>query len=198
MVQPLDRAARQLDDPSDREIYSGMLVRPAELVDLNACCAIDASYVTNHVWQMQVRERDGSVGIRFDTIRLPRQMKVPYPRPPDELWPHWQQETCFLVATLNDEIVGYIDASPRIDDNVLWIYNLVIAKPVRRKGVATALLRATGRWAREHGQRRFMLELQTKNYPAICFAHKHGFTFCGYNDRYFANGDIALFFSLSI
>ncbi|MFQ5610520.1 MAG: GNAT family N-acetyltransferase [Anaerolineae bacterium] len=177
---------------------SAVVVRPAELADLNACCEIDGAYVTDYVWQMQVRERDGSIDIKFDTIRLPRQMKVPYPRHPDELWPHWQQEACFLVAAQDDQIVGYLDACPDPGDNVLWIYNLVIARTARRRGVATELLQAAGHWAKQRGQRRFMLELQTKNYPAICFAHKHGFAFCGYNDRYFANGDIALFFSLPV
>jgi ribosomal protein S18 acetylase RimI-like enzyme len=41
------------------------------------------------------------------------------------------------------------------------------------------------------------LEIQTKNHPAISFAQKHGFQFCGYNERYYPNGDIALFFSRS-
>jgi GNAT superfamily N-acetyltransferase len=174
------------------------ILRPAELTDLNACCQIKSSYVTNYVWQMQVRERNGSVDVKFDTIRLPRQMEVPYPRQPDELFPNWQCEACFWVATRDELVVGFIDALPRVGDDILWISNLVVDKSVRRQGVASALLRSARRWADDHGQRRLMLELQTKNYPALCFANKHGFTFCGYNDRYFANGDIALFFSLSI
>jgi ribosomal protein S18 acetylase RimI-like enzyme len=50
-------------------------------------------------------------------------------------------------------------------------------------------------WARERNLSRLMLDLQTKNYPAISFVQKHGFQFCGYNERYYSNGDIALFFS---
>jgi hypothetical protein len=40
--------------------------------------------------------------------------------------------------------------------------------------------------------------MQTKNYPAISFCQKHGMTFCGFNDRHFANQDIALFFALAL
>jgi ribosomal protein S18 acetylase RimI-like enzyme len=40
-----------------------------------------------------------------------------------------------------------------------------------------------------------VLEMQPKNYPAIQLAQKLGFDFCGYNDRYYANRDIALFFA---
>lgn len=175
-----------------------VVVRPAELADLNACCEIDGSYVTDYVWQMQIRERDNSIEVKFDTVRLPRQMKVPYPRSPDELFTNWQRDGCFFVAVSDEQVVGFIDAFPRAGDNLLWVCNLVVEKSARRQGVATALLEAARREAMERGQRRLMLELQTKNNPALCFATKHGFAFCGYNDRYFANGDIALFFALSI
>jgi hypothetical protein len=40
--------------------------------------------------------------------------------------------------------------------------------------------------------------MQPKNYPAICLAQKLGFDLCGYNDRYFANQDIALFFAKNL
>ena len=43
-----------------------------------------------------------------------------------------------------------------------------------------------------------MFETQTKNYPAICFYRKHRFVFCGFNDRYYTNQDIALFFAQSL
>ena len=38
--------------------------------------------------------------------------------------------------------------------------------------------------------------MQSKNFPAICFAQKHGLNFCGYNDRYYHNQDLALFFGM--
>ena len=60
------------------------------------------------------------------------------------------------------------------------------------------LLKAAHRWAMEHNLKQLMLETQTKNYPAISLAQKQGFHFCGYNERYYPNGDIALFFSRSI
>ena len=40
-----------------------------------------------------------------------------------------------------------------------------------------------------------MRKWRPKNYPAICLAEKMGFELCGYNDHYFANNDIAIFFS---
>jgi hypothetical protein len=40
--------------------------------------------------------------------------------------------------------------------------------------------------------------MQSKNYPAMMLAQKHGYEFCGYNDRYYPNQDIALVFGRSI
>jgi len=79
-----------------------------------------------------------------------------------------------------------------------WVDNLAVATAYRRQGIGTALLNKAGEWARQRGLRRLMLEIQTKNHPAICFCQKNGFAFCGFNDRYYTNQDIALFFARSI
>lgn len=175
-----------------------MEVYPAELTDLNLCYQINATYTTDYVWQMQTRENKRTVDVRFDTIRLPRPMRVEYPRSPDELIEHWQQDGCFLVVrNLKDEIVGYLDAHPRAWQGLLLVSNLVIDQRYRRQGFGTSLLRAASRWALAQNLRQITLEIQTKNHPGISFAQKHGFQFCGYNERYYPNGDIALFFSRS-
>jgi ribosomal protein S18 acetylase RimI-like enzyme len=175
-----------------------MEVYPAELTDLNFCYQLKAAYTTDYVWQMQTRENKRTIDVRFDTVRLPRPMRVEYPRSPDELIEHWQQDGCFLVArSMKDELVGFLDAHPRSWQGLLWVSNLVIDQQYRRQGFGTMLLRAASRWALEQNLRQITLEIQTKNHPAISFAQKHGFQFCGYNERYYPNGDIALFFSRS-
>lgn len=176
-----------------------MQIHPAELIDLNLCYQLNMSYTTDYVWQMQTRENGRTIDVRFDTVRLPRPMRVDYPRSPDELALHWQQDGCFLVAQQGDnEVLGFLDAWPRPWQNLLWVSNLVIDQTYRRQGVGSRLLKAARRWARERELAQLMLEVQTKNHPAISFAQKHGFQFCGYNERYYPNGDIALFFSLSV
>jgi RimJ/RimL family protein N-acetyltransferase len=40
-----------------------------------------------------------------------------------------------------------------------------------------------------------MIEMQSKNHPAIRLAQKHGYEFCGYNDHYYLTQDVALFFA---
>lgn len=176
-----------------------MEIQPADLTDVQQCRQLDMSYITEYVWQMQTQDNHRSISLRFDTIRLPRPMQVDYPRSPDELLEHWQQPGCFLVAyDLAGEIVGFLDAQPHPWQSRLSVVNFVIDRPQRRRGIATALLQAAEQWALQHGLHQIMLEMQTKNYPAISFAYKQGFLFCGYNELYYSNGDITLFFSRSI
>lgn len=176
-----------------------MQVFPAELPDLNQCCLLKSNYTTDYVWQMQTHTTGNRTDIRFDRVRLPRPMQVEYPRSPDELLEHWQQEGCFLVIrNLQDDVVGFIDAQPQLWQRLLWVRNLVVDRSYRRQGYATRLFNSARLWARQNKLHSIMLEMQTKNYPAIAFAQKHGFQFCGYNERYYTNGDITLHFSRTI
>lgn len=176
-----------------------MQIHPAELTDLHACYKMSAAYTTDYVWQLQARTNEHKLDVQFSTIRLPRSMKVEYPRSPDELFEHWDQAGCFLVARdAEDEVIGFLDAWPHPWQNLLWVFNLVVEKNNRRKGTGALLIQAARRWAVQQNLGKLMLETQTKNYPAISFAQKLGFQFCGYNERYYPNGDIALFFYQNI
>jgi GNAT superfamily N-acetyltransferase len=176
-----------------------MIVRPAELGDLNTCYELDKSYLTDYVWQMQSHGDGRSIDVRFDLVRLPRPMNVEYPRHPDELLGNWNREECFLVVVSEDEqLLGFLDMAAHAWHSTAWLRNLAVQKDHRRQGVGTSLLRAARKWASDGGLTKIMAEAQTKNYPAIRFMQKHGFAYCGYNDRYYTSGDIAVFFSLRL
>jgi ribosomal protein S18 acetylase RimI-like enzyme len=71
---------------------------------------------------------------------------------------------------------------------------LAVEPVYRRRGIATALLRHGRQWARQEGLKLLQAEATTKNYPALRFYQKLGFQFCGFNDHYYPNQDIAVFF----
>jgi ribosomal protein S18 acetylase RimI-like enzyme len=169
-------------------------IRRAELAELNACIPIDSSFVTDHVWQMESRDSEGVVSVTFRTVRLPRPMKVGYPRETDTLIENWRKGECFLVAYEDSEVVAYLDMTVHLWNMTGWINNLVVAKTHRRRGIGSVLLRSAVRWGQEAHLSKVVAETQTKNYPAIQFYQKHSFRFCGYNDHYYVNQDIALFF----
>lgn len=176
-----------------------MAIRPAELVDLENCLRLNHSYLTEYVWQMDVQEGASLVTVNFRTVRLPRAVHVKYPRDRQALLSGWHRRDCFLVATADkdERIVGYLTMGAHDWHRTGWVADLVIDADHRRQGIATRLLLEAKDWARKAGLRRLMVETQTKNHPAICFLERNGFSFCGYNDRYYANQDIALFFSLA-
>ena len=91
-----------------------MLLRVATLADLNPCLALDADSQTDHVWQMDKREIGGMIAVRFQAVRLPRAMRVAYPRRRDDLLSCWESGSLILVASdkaaVDAETAEYVEA----------------------------------------------------------------------------------------
>jgi ribosomal protein S18 acetylase RimI-like enzyme len=174
-----------------------LVVRPAELVDLDFCLTLDPSYSTESVWQMDLRGEEGHVTVTFRTVRLPRSMRVSYPHDREQLVAGWRRCDGFLVAEKDGQIIGYAALTAHAPEDTVSISDLVVARVYRRQGIGTALLNAASEWAKSRNLRWLVMEAQTKNHPAIRFCEKHGFAFCGFNDHYYANQDIAVFFARS-
>ncbi len=173
-------------------------IRPAIASDIPAIIAIDHNYSSDYVWQMEIQSDEGQVGVSFRQIRLPRSVRVEYPRPISQLEHDWTQRPGLLVASLNEETVGWIGLRLDIAPVTAWATDLGVLRRLRRHGIGSALVLAAQEWGETHDCRRLVLEMQPKNYPAIQMAHKLGLDFCGYNDRYYANHDIGLFFAKSL
>lgn len=171
-------------------------VRQATSKDLPALIALDHGYSTEYVWQITVREEDGQTLATFRPVHLPRPVRVAFPREAQLLKEAWNRRVCFLVAEEEDQLKGYLNLTLTTLPGVAWLADAGVERRFRRNGVGSVLLTAAIQWARENGFYRLVLETQSKNYPAICFAQKHGLAFCGYNDRYYPNQDVALFFGL--
>ncbi|RLC64981.1 MAG: hypothetical protein DRI48_07245 [Chloroflexi bacterium] len=175
-----------------------MRIRPAQSRDLEACSALNHSYTTDHVWQMEAREMNGALTTTFRVARLPREMRVKYPRQGQDLLAGWRRRDGFLVAEEEGSVCGYVALTAQVEHGIAWIGDLVVDRPWRRRGIGTALLQAAAQWGRSRGLTRLLIEVQTKNYPAIQFCRSRGLTFCGYNDHYWPSQDIALFFGESL
>lgn len=172
-----------------------MIVRRAYPEDVVVCSQLDASTETDHVWQMDERSAGNELQIAFRTARLPRPMRVPYPRELSRLLEDWERDQCFLVAVEGTDILGFTDVRVQLWDRVGWVHHLVVSRPHRRQGVGTRLVQAAADWARRAGLRLLVLESSTKNYPGLCFCQRLGCSFCGFNDQLYSSQDIAVFFS---
>jgi ribosomal protein S18 acetylase RimI-like enzyme len=174
-------------------------IRPAIESDLPYLIKIEHSYYSTIVWQMDRTIQDGQISVTFRQTRLPRTVRVDYagsqPLLDEQNWPRY---LAVLVATVAQVPVGYISLSDQFASKAVSITDCAVREDSRRHGIGTALVLAAQEWGGEHGFRKAILEMQSKNHPAVQLARKLGYEFCGYNDHYFPNQDIAIFFSRSL
>jgi ribosomal protein S18 acetylase RimI-like enzyme len=111
---------------------------------------------------------------------------------------NWSRYQAVLVAILDQIPVGYLGLSDQFAPKTIWVTDCAVRESQRRQGIGAALVLAAQEWGQEHGFRRVILEMESKNYPAIQLSRKLGYEFSGYNDHYYTNQDIALFFSRSL
>lgn len=171
-------------------------IRPAKAEDIEALIKIDHSYTSDHVWQMDPQFVSGNIGAAFREVRLPRIAKVEYPRPTSSFKKNWDNYSGVLVAVHSDEPVGYTSLVENMIPITTLMMDLVVGSGLRRQGIGTALTLAALEWVQAQTKsHRLVLGMQTKNFPAINLAQRLGFDYCGYIDHYYANRDIAIFFT---
>lgn len=178
----------------------GFVIRDALDSDIEACLALDHDYETEYVWQMRVQESSDQWQIGFRTERLPRTMTTTYPASADRLRACLPTGQCFVVAAAREtgELLGYLAMHNQTTHRIARLHDLVVSGPYRRSRIGSRLLRVARQWATSHDLTRITAEMQTKNYPGIQFFQAARFTFSGYDDHYFANQDIAVFFSQAL
>jgi GNAT superfamily N-acetyltransferase len=133
--------------------------------------------------------------VTFREVRLPREVHVNYPRVPQKLVDDWTKRDLLLLAEENEKVRGYISVGKGIAPASAWIEDLAVDRIHRRNGVGSSLVIAAQDWCGKKGIHRLTMEMQPKNFPAIQFAYKLGFEFSGYNDQYYRDQEIAIFFS---
>lgn len=173
-------------------------IRPAVSSDITTLMAFDHGYSTNHVWQLSYDNESSQISVTFREVRLPRSMRVSYPRDPERLADEWTLRSALLLAEEDERPIGYVAIGEGPAENSGWILDLVVDLVHRRQSVATSLIASALDWCRQRGFDRLFIEMQSKNYPAISLARKSGFSFSGYSDQYYPDQDIVLFFSLGI
>lgn len=172
-------------------------IRTTVSTDLARLTTLDHSIDTDYVWQMDLHRETGHVDVVLREVRLPRTIRLDHPRPASELADTWHLRP-MLSAMSGMEAVAYIRFTDVYVPHAVWITDVVVGKPMRGQGLARKLIASAEAWGLQRGLRKAILEVQTKNAPAIRMAQKLGFEFCGYNDQYYSTRDVALFFARSI
>lgn len=174
------------------------VIRPAISSDIPRLVELDHGYSTDHVWQMAHQPGQAGVEVAFREVRLPRPMRVGYPRQVERLVDEWTDRSLVLIGESDERPAGYLAMVPAPAPDAQWITDLVVDPAFRRQGLARRLLGEAIGWARARSQSRLFVEMQSKNHPAIQLVQKMGFAFSGYSDFYYPNEDIALFFSFAL
>jgi ribosomal protein S18 acetylase RimI-like enzyme len=176
-----------------------ILIRPAVESDIPVILSLEHDYTSEYVWQLDIRQdEENEINIQFRQIRLPRSVKVEYPRQYKALRQDWKSRSGLLVASMQENVIGYVSLMVGMAPGIVWATDLVVAPAQRRQGVASALILAAQTWTRKQDRNRLILEIQSKNHAAISLARKMGYDFCGFNDRYYMNHDIVLFYVKSV
>ena len=170
-------------------------VRTAVSPDFLLLSAFNHTVKTEMIWQMDRIAENGFETSNFREIRLPRPIQVDYPYSVDNLLDRSKTMAVVLLACMDEVPVGYIGLSTLQAGSTSWIRDLAVHERWQRRGFASVLLKAAHDWSIERDIHRITLEMSSKNYPAICLARKLGFEFGGYNEYYYPNNDIALFFT---
>ena len=174
-----------------------MEIRPTIATDLPRLMGMGHACSSDYVWQVDLRREAGQATVNLREVRLPRPVTVQYPRSPFALADEWQLKSAMFTA-LAPEPSAYICLNMQSAGEVVWVTDLAVAPEWRKRGVGLALLKSAKAWAIERNSRILFFEMTAKNHPAICLAQKFGFEFCGYNDLYYSNHDVALFFGRTL
>jgi len=133
-------------------------------------------------------------GTSFREIHLPRKQKVEHPLALTAPLKSWQSRDSFWVAVEKRVVVGFIGVRLELVHQQMRITDLGVTPEFRRKGIATALLSHAAEWCTRHPVEQLVLECPLKAHPAISFALKHRFIFCGFQENYWPGQEVGLFF----
>ena len=172
-----------------------MQIRLARSGDLQECLALDCSYQTEYVWQVETHAEPERVEAVFQRTRLPRPVTVNVPPDARSLRLDWERQECFLVADHLGRVTGYLNMTLREAQNAGWVNGVAVDREFRRHGIGKALVRSARLWAEQQNLRVVIVEARPKNYPLIQLCQQAGFRFCGYNEQHYASDDIALLFA---
>ena len=170
-------------------------IRSVHAEDIDLLKSLEHGYYTEYVWQIGLTTNPGVAEVDFRRVRLPRRLFVSYPHQRNRILRNLDQIEAVLVALVTGKPVGYIKIQAEKDNSIARVSDLIVSSEMRRNGIASGLLLAGLELSSSRGFQNMILEVQSKNDPAIQMAHKLGFEFCGFRDHYFPNQELALFYN---
>lgn len=173
-------------------------LRIANMSDCPLLTKIDLDFDSEFVWTSQIMEELDSYSINLQKIKLPKIIHVAFQANNSTALENMVKRKEVLIARYENQIVGFSRIETDETGNQFIIKTGGVKPDYRKKGIGTAILTGVQEMAQQNRVSRLVFTLQAKNDPAIHFLMGRGFQFCGYQEFYFSNYEIALFFSKNI
>lgn len=170
----------------------------ATLDEFPQIAKMDLSFESNYVWKTQMLEGLDSFESSFQRIRLPKIIRVSFQAYSTAILEPLIRQKQILAARYEEQVIGYVRLEQDETANRLMLKTGGVTPEYRNKGVGSVILDRVCEIARSNNIRSLVCMIQAKNDPAIHFLMARGFVFCGYQEFFFRNMEIGLFFSKNI
>ena len=170
----------------------------AAMEELPQIAQMDLSFESDYVWKTQMLEGLDSFESSFQRIRLPKTIRVSFQAYSTANMETLIQRREILAVRYEGNVIGYARLEQDETVNRLVVKSGGIMPEYRNKGVGSVLLDRICEIAHYNRIRSLVCMVQAKNDPAIRFLMARGFVFCGYQEFFFRNMEIGLFFSKNI
>jgi ribosomal protein S18 acetylase RimI-like enzyme len=148
---------------------------------------LEYEYTTNHHYKVHVSHTKKSWTAKLTLTSLPEPVQKRFE---EQLFAEHVAEPRAFAATYNGEQIGWIELGYEKWNNRMRIWELLIKKEHRGKGIGTQLMQHVIKLAKERGARMLVLETQSCNVKAIQFYLKHGYELIGFDLTAYSNQDI--------
>jgi len=185
-------------DPGDHKSIGVKMaeveIRPAVSSDISTLEKFDHTIETTHVWRVDGSTTKDRIAIELNEVKLPRVLRLNYPRRAELLRNTWTRHLLFLIASCEGSLAGYLTLDEDNDKMFAIVHDLVVNTPFRRQGIASALVFSAKDWVKKRGMTRMLLEIPAKNHAMVELARKLRFSHAGQVDNFYQNGDMVLFY----
>lgn len=173
-------------------------VRMANPDDLPVLKEMRLDFDSDYVWKSQMIEDLDTYSVSLQNIRLPKTIHVGFQVPDAARLEQMVMRREILCAERENRVVGYLRLEQDENPNRLMMKTGGVHEDFRRRGIMKTMLRVVQDMALRNHFNQLVVTVQAKNDPAIRLLNSQGFHFCGYQEFFFVNLEIALFYSKNI
>jgi ribosomal protein S18 acetylase RimI-like enzyme len=149
---------------------------------------IGSKYSTSHYYDVSVYRESESWRIGLTLKAFANTLDKNYH---GKLFEDHIEEPRVFTAAFGGKQVGWIELGYDKWNNRMRVWEFLVDKEFRKRGIGTLLMNHAVKIAKEKGARMLVLETQTNNATAISFYLNFGFELIGLDIAAYSNDDIA-------